>query len=452
MLRRIVERIAAPAIERRVALALKQNDAAWTLLFDRAAGPADAPFGERQETLADALEAWRVNALARRIVGLTTDYVVGSGVEVRSSTPWVDAWIRRFWTHPKNRMPLRVTSMCDELTRSGELFPVLSTNRVDGMSYLRAVPARQIAEVRTHDGDYETALAFHQVDPSGLTLEGRTWIAFDNPDRELVGRSSQVMLHVAVNRPIGATRGAGDLDPVLKWLKRYNAFLESRLALNLHSSAFVYDVTVRGATPDQLLKRKGELATAPAAGSVLVHGDDEEWKVNRPQVAGWDAAPDGKALLAMIGTGTSTPSHWLNDFDGNTRATAAEMGGPALRHYQSRQQIFGQFLLDLTYAALEQARVCGALRHRGQVLQRVWEREEYGLEVRTAELTKDDNLQLAQAAATIVTAFGALYDKGLLAVVTPVVTISFRERPKMLHIRWNTGEERTQPWTLHRHL
>ena len=205
MIEQLIERIAGPVIERRVALAVKQNDAAWALLVDRSAGPADAPFGERQETLADALEAWRVNALARRIVGLTTDYVVGAGVEVDSATPWIDAWVKRFWMHPKNRMPLRITGLCDELTRSGELFPVLSTNRVDGMSYIRAVPARQIMAVRTQDGDYETALAFHQVDPAGLGLEGRTWLAFDNPDRELVRRSREIRLHLAVN--FGKHRG-----------------------------------------------------------------------------------------------------------------------------------------------------------------------------------------------------------------------------------------------------
>ncbi len=212
---RMVERMARPVIDRRIELAVRENDSTWRMLVDRAAGPADATWAQRQEALQDALEAWRVNALARRIVGLTTDYVVGAGITVRSATPWIDAWVTRFWNHPKNRMGLRALGMCDELTRSGELFPVLSTNRVDGMSYVRAVPARQIDQVRTLDGDYETALYFHQIDPLG-GLEGRTWVAFDHPDRELVAGAGQVMLHLAVNRPIGATRGSGDLDPILK--------------------------------------------------------------------------------------------------------------------------------------------------------------------------------------------------------------------------------------------
>ena len=73
VLERVVERLAGKYIAEQVQLAVKENDAAWAVLVDRAAGPADMPFYERQEQLADALEAWRVNALARRIVGLTTD-------------------------------------------------------------------------------------------------------------------------------------------------------------------------------------------------------------------------------------------------------------------------------------------------------------------------------------------------------------------------------------------
>ena len=425
-----LDRFAGRAIERRVeqavAEAVKQTDAAWAMVVDRSAGPADMPFYERQEQLADALEAWRVNALARRIVGLTTDYVIGSGLEVGSSVGWVDAWITRFWRHPKNKMAIRALAMCDELTRSGELFPVLSTNAIDGMSYVRSVPAKQIAEVRTLDGDYETATGFLQLDPRAVGgLEGREWVGFDDPDRARVGGAAQVMLHLAVNRPVGATRGSGDLDPILKWLKRYNAFLEARLALNVHATAFVYDVTLKGATPDQLAKRKAELASPPEAGSVLVHGEDEQWSVNRPSIAGWDASPDGKAVLGMVATGTGTPAHWLNNLEANTQATASEMGGPALRHYENRQRVFGDFLLDLVYAALEQAAARGALRHRGQVVQSGREREEYGLQIKFAELDKRDNAALASSAAAIAGAFGQLHDKGLIGD-TDLLDICYR--------------------------
>jgi hypothetical protein len=63
--------------------------------------------------------------------------------------------------------------------------------------------------VRTLPGNYETAVSFHQMVPRKLGMEGRTWVAFDNPDRELVGRSREIMLHLAVNRAVGCYQRLG---------------------------------------------------------------------------------------------------------------------------------------------------------------------------------------------------------------------------------------------------
>jgi len=37
---------------------------------------------DRETVIAQALEAWRVNPLARRIVGLISQYVVGGGISI----------------------------------------------------------------------------------------------------------------------------------------------------------------------------------------------------------------------------------------------------------------------------------------------------------------------------------------------------------------------------------
>ncbi len=138
-------------------------------------------------------------------------------------------------------------------------------------------------------------------------------------------------------------------------------------------------------------------------------------------------------MLAMVATGTGTPSHWLNNLESNTQATATEMGGPALRQYENRQRVFGDFLVDLTYAALEQARACGALRHRGQPLRLHLDRDEYGLRVRTPELRKEDNLQLAQSAKTIIDGFLQLHDRGLIGDAD-LLDLSYRFAGELVNV------------------
>src|SRR5512142_3325349 len=60
---------------------------------------------DREQMLAQALEAWRVNPLARRIVALTTQYVVGAGLRVRCDHKETHAFVEEWWNHPLNQLP-----------------------------------------------------------------------------------------------------------------------------------------------------------------------------------------------------------------------------------------------------------------------------------------------------------------------------------------------------------
>ena len=113
----------------------------------------------REEVLRDALEAWRTNPLARRIVSLTTQYVVGGGVTVNVKHSATQKFLNEFWAHSLNRMVVRVMELCDELTRAGELFIVLSTDGA-GMSYVRAIPAQHVQNIVSAENDIEQPQAF----------------------------------------------------------------------------------------------------------------------------------------------------------------------------------------------------------------------------------------------------------------------------------------------------
>jgi hypothetical protein len=120
------------------AISVRVDDTAgWTPLTQ--AGPHDRDFAEWLQDQTDALEAWRKNFLVRRLVALTRAYVLGGGLTLSSEHKWVDAFTQAFVAH--NKLDTRYAQICDELTRASELFPVLFTNRVDGMSTVRFVPA-----------------------------------------------------------------------------------------------------------------------------------------------------------------------------------------------------------------------------------------------------------------------------------------------------------------------
>ena len=109
---------------------------------------------DQQTILQQALEAWRSNPLARRIVGLTSQYVVGGGVRITCAHPATEEFLQHWWGHELNQCTLRIYEWCDELTRAGELFFLLSSDAA-GMTYVRAVPAGQITAIETAENDLQ---------------------------------------------------------------------------------------------------------------------------------------------------------------------------------------------------------------------------------------------------------------------------------------------------------
>ena len=164
----------------------------------------DRTEGNYQTVLEDSLQAWRENPLARRIVNLYSEYVVGSGVTIESENPELEAFLLRFWNDPLNHMDIRLDDLCDELTRTGNLFLLISSDCA-GMTYIRAVPATAVKNIETARNDYEQPQYFEYQEDN--QIEVKKVYAEDRNFPTLETR----MYHFAVNRPVGAKFGEPDL-------------------------------------------------------------------------------------------------------------------------------------------------------------------------------------------------------------------------------------------------
>jgi len=134
-IKKILSRLFDPIIKQSVReqLAVAENENAFFIGTRRYnESDRDRLEYDRADILDQCLDAWRESPLARRIVELTSQYVVGPGFDIKcqDETPGVQAkqndptrsFINQFWNHRLNRMPSRVIEMCDELTRTGNLF------------------------------------------------------------------------------------------------------------------------------------------------------------------------------------------------------------------------------------------------------------------------------------------------------------------------------------------
>ena len=363
--------------------------------WDSLARTRDKPWPARREDLSNALAAYRTNPLARRIVNLTRDHVWGRGIRPLSKNKIVQRWLDRFWDHELNYMDERMPVWIDALTLDGELFPTFHFNEVDGMTFLRAIPAIQIKAIEWKSNDYEQITRFGQEVPGQVELQW--WPAVTQADPK-----ESSMWQYAINRVLGAVRGGGDLDPALPWLAYYSDWLEDRVERNAVLSKFYYDVTVENVA--DVADAQKRYASPPADGTVVVHSAAEKHDIKKPPIAADDAKADGLALRLMIASGGNVPIHWLSDpGEGNSEATAAQMNDVSYRHYATRQAFVRRRIKSLCTLAYQRAAAAGAVRlfNDPQIAASV------------SDITSDDNQKLANAARTIAEALAKMIEAGL---------------------------------------
>lgn len=359
---------------------------------------------DRESLLNDVLTAWQVNPLARRLVELTTQYVVGAGVSLHCAHPASLTFLQDCWQHPLNRLHTRILDWCDELTRSGNLFVLISTD-ASGMSYFRAVPALSIDQIETSPNDLDQPRLYHRK-ADNEDFDPPPYPAYNagSDQRQPDGSFQAVMCHYTINRPIGALWGESDLAPLLRWISRYAAWLEDRARLNRFRNAFVYVVRGRFLSEGDRLNRQRALnAHPPTPGSILVTDESESWEIIAPQLDAHDASLDGLAMKKMIAAGAGVPLHFLAEPESSTRTTAEAAGGPTFRHFQQRQRLFLWMLQDLLSVAL---------RRRALLDERVDPAAAFSLT--GADISARDNLSLSQAAKHALESFLPLYQQNLL--------------------------------------
>ena len=273
------------------------------------------------------------------------------------------------------------------------------------------MPASQITGNETKPDDYETELVYLQSQPD--KIEPKRWLAVDNPAAWEPGAGGQlppVMLHFAVNRPIGATRGEGDLTPILRWALRYSSWLEDRARLNrIRTRQGVYEVELADDTKVQERKRQYE-AQDPIRSGVIVHGPGEEHNLHNLAIGAGDAADDGKAFRLAIATGANSALHYMGEGESANYATAREMGEPTARFYTERQDHLCRMLMDLVEVAYRRRVAAGPGRLPA--------RNDFKLRAVATETARADNASLAEAARNIVEAFQIMRFQGWIDSTT----------------------------------
>jgi hypothetical protein len=371
---------------------------------------------DRQEVIGEAIRAWRLNPLARRIVELQTEYIL-DGIEFECGEPATERFLKEFWNHPLNRIGEHLEEWANELALTGNLFVMVTTDAA-GMSYLRVHPTDLIEEIETAPNDVQQERAYVPKASAAEPEPGRIpsyWASVRGqaaaPDASASGvgdvrrrLTRPSMLHYAVNRLAGMLWGEPDLAPLLPWLARYTSWLEDRMRLNRFRQAYLYVIRGQYASEEERVQRQNQIANnPPEPGAVLVCNSDEEWSVISPKLDSFEANNDGLALKKFIVGGRGYPLHWLAEPESSTRATAEAAGTPTFKTLETRQRMFLGMVKDILGVAVRRA----AERGRNVDPQAV-------ITVSAADISERDNAALALASTQVVESFGQLWANGFI--------------------------------------
>jgi len=356
------------------------------------------------------------NPICRRLVEIPADFSYNNTVKCKSEK--VQEIVDKFWNHPYNNMPLFSGQLIEQFHLDGELLLPVEVNPQDGFVKLTYQDATRIKKIEAFEDDNRYIETIH-LKSEDLKESKKYQIVRYRDDTSAkinigeanTGNSKEVS---ATGFRVGEAfyfrqchlimgRGRPPLEPVADWLDAHDYTFYDQLRNIALQSAFVWDITLKGASPTQVSKRRAEIKAEgpPKPGSLRVHNDSEEWKAEAPQLQARIATDLLVQVRKVVGLGSGKSETWMAASEDVNRNTAQVADTPPQRHLERQQ--FQQSLMfsEIIEFVIDMAILHGTLSIASE--------DERKFTIELPDLTTADNLATAQALEAATTAV----EKGL---------------------------------------
>lgn len=309
-----------------------------------------------------AVYLWESNLLANRITELPIAFMLAEGVDVVAEDDDLKNLIKKFWLDPINQMDIKLISKARQLSLFGEQCYPTFVNEHSGRVRLGYLDPANIQDVVLDpDNPEQPILVVTKRDKKGRYRKYRVIVNGNDADlftaRTAAIRAASDIdgeaFYFNINALSNGSRGRSDLLAQADWLDAYDQFLFGEIDRTAFLRAFVWDVTLTGATQEQVKTRAREI-TAPSPGSTRVHNDAEKWDAVSPGLSSTDSSEQARLLRNHILGGSSLPEHWYGGGGDVNRAVGAEMGDPTYKMFTMRQTFLGYMLAQIITYAIRQ--------------------------------------------------------------------------------------------------
>ncbi len=360
---------------------------------------------------------WEQNNIANRLIELPVAYLLAEGVSLSVSdddhADELQAVLDAFWDDPINAMDLKLAKKARELALFGEQCWPAFVNDQTGHVRLGYLDPCFIATVVTDPDNIEQPIGIvTKKDKHGNARRFR--VIVNGEDADLFTRRTQGIrdtftdgeaFYFTVNDLSNSRRGRSDLMAQIDWVDGYDQFLFGELERADFLRAFIWDVTLAGATPDEVKERAKEI-TAPNPGSVRVHNDSETWKPESPGIGAGDTDTIARLIRNHALGGATIPEHWFGGGGDVNRSTGESMSEPTFKMLSMRQRTLKYVLEYVGWYVLRQWAAKGSDRARS--LQKAKVKAVF------PEMTARDTSKYAGALGQVAAAVVMLIDRGLV--------------------------------------
>lgn len=368
-----------------------------------------------QDTLLRIVRAlWARNPLARRLVDIVHDYVANVELTFGARTlDVVQEWARDFWDHPRNDLAALLPRLGARLYLDGEVLLPFDVNSQNGALSVRWHDPMDIARLEPAPGDpakIDTVVLKSRADGTQprwrvaryreqATVQVGEADTGNARERDASGFRTGECWYWRTNDLVDG-RGRSGLEAVIDWVDIHDRTFYDQLRNVATQDAFVYDITLKGATPEMVQARRMELTAEgpPRSGSLRVHNDMEEWKALAPDI---NPTITGDLLVQarkVIGLGAGGRSEtWVAAAEDVNRSTAEVADTPPMRNLERFQAEFERNVRHLVETALDYGVLYGTLPADLSP-------EERAVRIATPDLGAKDSLATAQALAALVPA------------------------------------------------
>lgn len=351
----------------------RKEDIGWSPTGRRNVLARELPEVQHDRMIALSFLAWRINPMAKRLIDMQVNFVLGNGISVSSRDKSALMLIGDWWNDPYNQWPMRIQQRLRDLYIYGEWLhrPLISD---DGFVWIRDIQPDVISAAFPDPMDHGVVdhIIFKNVILPNGSLSQNIVRAdlirrrLDEVARQLDPFYTGDVFLFGINRTSDTMRGIGELYPLLDYIDMYDDILFSRAEKIRNSAHVYYDLQLEGMTETEMRNYlMNETNLPPRPGTVYAHNAQAVLEMKAPDLKADDHAQDTSVLKSHIVSSAGWPGTWFDDPGTAGRAVGAEMAEPALKGITNLQAYVEQILRYEINFMLFKKRDAGEISFKG---------------------------------------------------------------------------------------